>query len=36
MRKIEGVDWITALKSGAIAKLAEEGWCSLISSTSAI
>ena len=24
MRKIEGVDWITALKSGAIAKLAED------------
>jgi transposase len=25
MRKMEGVDWITALKSGAIAKLAEGG-----------
>lgn len=25
MRKLEGVDWITALKSGAIAKLAEGG-----------
>ena len=35
MRKIEGVDWITALKSGAIAS-PRTGWCSLISSTSAI
>ena len=25
MRKIEGVDWITALKNGAIAKLADRG-----------
>jgi hypothetical protein len=25
MRKLDGVDWITALKSGAIAKLAEDG-----------
>src|SRR5262247_2090178 len=29
LRTLEGVDWITALKSGAIAKLAEDGYLQL-------
>jgi hypothetical protein len=35
LAKLDGVDWITALKSGAIARLAEGGTCNSTCSASA-